>query len=299
MSLNNLPVVIATIVVYMGICLVLGFVAYRRTTNLADFMQVPKGPHAIPGPFPGKVVQVTDPRSLRDEKVDGAVVAGMLEKGITALTGRSMKQSSRLFFDKKDVVGIKVNPVGPPLISVKPEIVDALIGWLERGGVRRKNIVIWDRFDDMLAEAGFTRERFPGVRIEALQTMAGEGKSFRNASGEHISAANFDRKAYYFAKGIEGKVANAMLVKVNQIGSLTETRAAMARAERAGYRNIVSHRSGETEDAFIADLAVATNAGQIKTGAPARSERTAKYNRLLAIAEELGAKARYQSPFRR
>jgi len=101
------------------------------------------------------------------------------------------------------------------------------------------------------------------------------------------------------AKGIEEKVANAMLVKVNQIGTLTETRAAMARAVRAGYRNIVSHRSGETEDAFIADLAVATNAGQIKTGAPARSERTAKYNRLLAIAEELGAKARYESPFRR
>ena len=86
---------------------------------------------------------------------------------------------------------------------------------------------------------------------------------------------------------------------MNQIGTLTETRAAMARRRRAGYRNIVSHRSGETEDAFIADLAVATGAGQIKTGAPARSERTAKYNRLLVIAEELGAKARYKSPFRR
>jgi enolase len=71
----------------------------------------------------------------------------------------------------------------------------------------------------------------------------------------------------------------------------------MARATRAGYTNVVSHRSGETEDAFIADLAVATNAGQIKTGAPARSERTAKYNRLLVIAEELGGKARYVSPF--
>ena len=73
----------------------------------------------------------------------------------------------------------------------------------------------------------------------------------------------------------------------------------MARAVRANYRNVVSHRSGETEDAFIADLAVATNAGQIKTGAPCRSERTAKYNRLLAIAEELGSAARYVSPFMR
>mgnify|MGYP000148726493 CR=1 FL=1 len=101
------------------------------------------------------------------------------------------------------------------------------------------------------------------------------------------------------ARGIEEKIANAMLVKVNQIGSLTETRAAMARAERAGYRNVISHRSGETEDPFIADLAVGTGAGQIKTGAPARSERTAKYNRLLAIAAELGPRARYTSPFRR
>jgi enolase len=101
------------------------------------------------------------------------------------------------------------------------------------------------------------------------------------------------------ADGIAKGVANAILVKVNQIGTLTETRAAMARAERAGYACVVSHRSGETEDAFIADLAVATNAGQIKTGAPARSERNAKYNRLLAIEQELGGRARYESPFRR
>jgi len=99
------------------------------------------------------------------------------------------------------------------------------------------------------------------------------------------------------AKGIAAGVANSILIKVNQIGTLTETRAAMARAARARYTAIVSHRSGETEDAFIADLAVATGAGQIKTGAPCRSERTAKYNRLLVIAEELGSAARYTSPF--
>jgi enolase 1/2/3 len=99
------------------------------------------------------------------------------------------------------------------------------------------------------------------------------------------------------AEGIAKGVANAILVKVNQIGTLTETRAAMARAARANYRSVVSHRSGETEDSFIADLAVATNCGQIKTGAPARSERNAKYNRLLQIEEELGETARYESPF--
>jgi enolase len=100
------------------------------------------------------------------------------------------------------------------------------------------------------------------------------------------------------AKGIDDGVGNAILVKVNQIGTVTETLAAMARAASAGYRSVVSHRSGETDDTFIADLAVATEAGQIKTGAPARSERTAKYNRLLLIEEELGAAARYETPFR-
>jgi enolase len=99
-------------------------------------------------------------------------------------------------------------------------------------------------------------------------------------------------------RGIAEGVGNAILIKVNQIGTVTETLAAMRCAADAGYRSIVSHRSGETEDTFIADLAVATGAGQIKTGAPARSERTAKYNRLLVIAEELGAAARYETPFR-
>lgn len=94
-------------------------------------------------------------------------------------------------------------------------------------------------------------------------------------------------------KGIELGAANALLVKVNQIGSLTETLDAVEEAHRNGYRSMTSHRSGETEDVTIADLAVATNSGQIKTGAPARSERVAKYNQLLRIEEELGDAAVY------
>jgi enolase len=94
-------------------------------------------------------------------------------------------------------------------------------------------------------------------------------------------------------RGIELGAANALLVKVNQIGTLTETLEAMQTAQRARYATIVSHRSGETEDTTIADLAVATNAGQIKTGAPARSDRVAKYNQLLRIEEELGDAAEY------
>ncbi|TFC45514.1 phosphopyruvate hydratase [Cryobacterium sp. TMT1-21] len=95
------------------------------------------------------------------------------------------------------------------------------------------------------------------------------------------------------AKGLALGTANSILVKVNQIGTLTETLDAVSLAQRAGYTTVISHRSGETEDTFIADLAVATDAGQIKTGAPARSERVAKYNQLLRIEEELGEAAVY------
>jgi enolase len=94
-------------------------------------------------------------------------------------------------------------------------------------------------------------------------------------------------------KGIERGIANSILIKLNQIGTLTETLDTIALARDAGYRSVISHRSGETEDTFIADLAVATGVGQIKTGAPARSERVAKYNQLLRIEEELGDAARY------
>ena len=107
--------------------------------------------------------------------------------------------------------------------------------------------------------------------------------------GDDLFVTNEER----LKRGISEGVANAILVKVNQIGTLTETLAAVKTAQRAGYRAVMSHRSGETEDATIADLAVATECGQIKTGSLSRSDRTAKYNQLLRIEEELGKEARY------
>ena len=107
--------------------------------------------------------------------------------------------------------------------------------------------------------------------------------------GDDLFVTNVER----LQRGIDGGQANAMLVKVNQIGSLSETLDAVELAHRNGFRNMMSHRSGETEDTTIADLAVATNCGQIKTGAPARSDRVAKYNQLLRIEDELGDAARY------
>jgi enolase len=107
--------------------------------------------------------------------------------------------------------------------------------------------------------------------------------------GDDVFVTNVDR----LQQGIERGVANSILVKVNQIGTLTETLDAIALAARSAYTSVISHRSGETEDVTIADIAVATNAGQIKTGAPARSDRVAKYNQLVRIEEELGSQAAY------
>ncbi len=113
--------------------------------------------------------------------------------------------------------------------------------------------------------------------------------------GDDLFVTNPER----LQRGIEAGIANSILVKVNQIGTLTETLEAVEMAQRAGYTAVMSHRSGETEDATIADLAVATNCGQIKTGSLARSDRTAKYNQLIRIEAELGGTARYYGPFLR
>ncbi|MGV8041539.1 MAG: DUF362 domain-containing protein [Thermoanaerobaculaceae bacterium] len=175
------------------------------TTNIDEFMKVPRGPHALPGPFPGRVVKVTDPKALVGDVVDAKAVREMVEEGIAALTGKSLRKSFRLLFTPDDVIGLKVNPVGAPLISTRPEVVEAVVRWLVDNRVPRRNIVIWDRFEEMLPDAGFTPQRFPGVRIVGMQRMAEEGQSFRDASGQHISAGNFDSKAVYLARGVVGK----------------------------------------------------------------------------------------------
>ncbi|MCX6555028.1 MAG: DUF362 domain-containing protein [Candidatus Aminicenantes bacterium] len=179
----------------------------KPKTNIDEALAVPRTKYSLPGLFPGKVVAVADSRAMNEARVDGKVVAEMFEKGIRALTGKSLAKSCKLFFDKKDVVGIKVNPVGAGLIATRLEVVDAVIDWLKRGGIPTKNIVIWDRFDTMLADAGFTPARYPGITIEGLQTMdeaAAEGKSqddsrWLDKDGRHVSEKNFDLDAYYFA----------------------------------------------------------------------------------------------------
>jgi enolase len=150
--------------------------------------------------------------------------------------------------------------------------------------------------DEMVGFLADLTDRYPIVSIEdglAEDDWAG-WKSLTDAIGDRVQLVGDDlfvTQSERLERGIAEGIANAILVKVNQVGTLTETLDTMGVAARAGYRAVVSHRSGESEDTTIADLAVATNCGQIKTGAPARSERVAKYNQLLRIEGELGEAA--------
>ena len=136
-------------------------------------------------------------------------------------------------------------------------------------------------------------DRYPLVSIEdGLDENAwADWKALTDALGDRVQLVGDDlfvTNVEFLQRGIDEGVGNAILVKVNQIGTLTETLDVIELARSAGYATVISHRSGETEDTTIADLAVAVNAGQIKTGAPSRTDRVAKYNQLLRIEEELG-----------
>jgi len=183
----------------------------RPKTNIDEAIKVPRTKYSLPGFFPGKVAEVNDEKAMADNVPNRDVIKAMFESGLQALTGKTADASFPLLFTASDVVGIKVNPVGPGLISTRPELVDAVVDWLARNGIPKKNIVIWDRFDYMLTDAGFTKERYPGCRIEGLQTMdeaAAEGKTQDNSrwlrpDGTHVSTGNFDLDAYYWAD-VEG-----------------------------------------------------------------------------------------------
>jgi hypothetical protein len=178
----------------------------RPKTNLDEAMKAPRKKLSLPGPFPGRVVEVRNEKAMPDGKPDAEVIGAMFLAGLAKLTGKSPEKSFPLFFSKQDVVGIKVNPVGAGLISTRTEVVDAIIAWLEKGGIPRKNIIIWDRFGNMLEEAGFTAARFPGVGVEGLQVMdedsmvgkPGHTPFWYDKNFKHVSIPNFDEKVYYW-----------------------------------------------------------------------------------------------------
>ncbi|HTT07372.1 MAG TPA: phosphopyruvate hydratase [Gammaproteobacteria bacterium] len=151
------------------------------------------------------------------------------------------------------------------------QFIDVLAGWVEK-------------YPIITVEDGMDQNDWDGWKLLTRRL----GKKVQLVGDD-----NFVTNTALLKRGIEQGVANSILIKVNQIGTLTETLAAIKMAKEAGYTAVVSHRSGETEDSFIADLAVATSCGQIKTGSMSRSDRVAKYNRLMVIEEELGKKANY------
>jgi len=167
--------------------------------------------------------------------------------------------------------GYKFFKSNPDKILSNDEMVDYWAKWVEKYPIRS--------LEDGLAENDWDGWKKVTDRL---------GKKIQLV-GDDVFVTNTE----FLAKGIKTGVANSILVKVNQIGTLSETFEAVNMATRAGYTAVLSHRSGETEDSTIADIAVATNCGQIKTGAPARSDRVAKYNQLFRIEEQLGAQALY------
>jgi len=184
----------------------------------------------------------------------------------------------------REKIAIALDPATSELFSEGAYVLERQGGTLDGNGM----IDLWadlvDRFPIVSIEDGLAENDWA-----AWQTLTDRLGGRIQLVGDDLFVTNVD----FLRRGIAESVANAILVKVNQIGSLTETLDAIALAQRSGYATVISHRSGETEDATIADIAVATGSGQIKTGAPARSDRTAKYNQLLRIEDQLGTQAVY------
>jgi enolase len=205
-----------------------------------------------------------------------------------------------------------------PDLGSSEEAIDVILEAAERAGHRDRIAIALDpAMSELIGEDGVYSfegrtataeeltdywaglvERYPIVSLEdgAAEDDWAAWKALTERLGDRVQLVGDDlfvTNVERLRRGIEAEVANAILLKVNQIGTLTETLEAIALARSAGYATVISHRSGETEDTTIADVAVAINAGQIKTGAPSRSDRVAKYNQLLRIEEDLGSDAEY------
>ena len=179
-----------------------------------------------------------------------------------------MDVASSEFFNKEDG---KYNLAGEGIVKTSAEMVD----WYEE---------LCDKYPIISIEDGLDENDWAGHKLLTERL----GKKVQLV-GDDLFVTNTEK----LARGIEEGIGNSILIKVNQIGTLTETFDAIEMAKRAGYTAVISHRSGESEDTTIADIAVATNAGQIKTGAPSRTDRVAKYNQLLRIEDQLDDTAEY------
>ena len=258
----------------------------RNSLDLQEFMIVPGGAESFSGALRIAIETFHTLKKLLDDR--GLATAVGDEGGFAPDLGSS-EEAIELILEAvqraghQDRIAIALDPAMTELIGE-----DGVYRFEGREATAEELVGFW----------GDLAERFPIVSIEdgAGEEDWGAWKAMTDELGERVQLVGDDlfvTNADRLRRGLEAGVANAILVKVNQIGTLTETLETIALARSAGYASVISHRSGETEDTTIADLAVATNAGQIKTGAPSRTDRVAKYNQLLRIEEELGADAEY------
>ena len=261
--------------------------------DFQEFMLVPAGAENFPTALRMGVEVFHTLRDLLREK---GLSTGVGDEGGFAPTLASNTAALDLFMQAIEDAGYR--PGEDVLLALDV----AASEFAEAGGryrLRRENAV--RSSEEMIETYESLIRRYPIVSIEdglGEDDWAGWGALTKRLGGrvQLVGDDLFVTNPAIIQEGIRNGIANAVLVKVNQVGTLTETLQAIELAKRAGYGTVISHRSGETEDTFIADLAVGVNAGQIKTGSLARGERTAKYNQLLRIEEELGAAAVWPGP---
>jgi enolase len=263
-----------------------GGVHARNSLDLQEFMVVPGGAESFSEGLRIAVEVFHTLKKLLDER--GLATAVGDEGGFAPDLGGS-EEAIELILEAAERAGHRER-IALALDPAMTELVgeDGMYRFEGRTATPEQLPDFWadlvDRFPIVSIEDGAAEEDWTAWK--ALTDQLGERTQL---VGDDLFVTNAER----LRRGIEAGTANSILIKVNQIGTLTETLETIALARSAGYSSVISHRSGETEDTTIADLAVATNAGQIKTGAPSRSDRTAKYNQLLRIEEELGADAEY------
>jgi uncharacterized protein (DUF362 family) len=188
----------------------------KPATNVGDALRHPRTDRSLPGKFPARVVQVSNDNSIEKGKISLAVLDRMLGQSLLALTGEgNLKAAWQTFVNPGDVIGLKVNPVAGKTLSTSPEIVMAIVRQLEGAGIPRKQIVIWDRREFELHEAGFTPENFPGIRIMGTERKDAAG-SFYDTNGKLYGEQMIDRDWYYWADVEEKYDADTLPYMINE-----------------------------------------------------------------------------------
>jgi enolase len=259
----------------------------QNSLDMQEFMIVPGGAETFSD---GLRIAVEVYHSLKNVLHERGLSTGVGDEGGFAPELGSASEAIEVVLEAAERVGhreriaLALDPAATELFRNGSYNFERAGEVFDSAGITDLYVQLVDRFPIVSIEDGLAEDEWDPWR--SLTERLGDRVQL---VGDDVFVTNADR----LERGIGEGIANAILIKVNQIGTLTETLDVIERARSSGYATVISHRSGETEDTSIADLAVATNAGQIKTGAPARTDRTAKYNQLLRIEEELGTAAEY------